>query len=184
MKQILRYDILLPPLIDRLQKAEYSRALKARKESKQKPKTITSHFVSVNSMYPISRGRGSKYLSTEGKVYKDYIDEMMGATDAARSTTPIFDMYECSYVFYFSHEMMFNKDDSLKEKDVSNLLKAAEDAVFEYLLESDATVMSIHGYKRLTVGDPRLVVLLSPATMEDTIRHGGGEFDPYDLEVA
>lgn len=131
-------------------------------------------------MYPIDKKRGRKYLSPEGELYKEYIDEVL--TEQA-SRFPGWDFFDVSYVFYMTYEMLFLKNGELSEHDVSNFLKATEDALFDWMMESDKTVMSVHGHKRLTVNDPKLVILLSQSSECDKIYHREHVFDPYDLEV-
>ncbi len=181
MKYIRRYDIDLDPFIELRKRLEEIRALKATKNKKQKK--IQRRFVSVNSMYPINRHAGCKYLSAEGLAYKDYIHEVLGGLDEffrfPRFRT---DAYESTYVFYMTYDMMFTKQGDFRDVDVTNMFKAAEDAVFEHLLESDKRVVSIHGYKRVTKTNPKLIVLLSPAKEGDSIHHAGFDVSPVELE--
>ena len=173
-----RADITLLPFIEKRKIAEVKRAANARKH--KKIRGIPVRYPSVNTMYPFSKRTGRKYLSGEGEMYKEYIDEEL---TKQFDGIPDWDKFEVSYVFYMTDEMMFKKNGDLSEHDVSNFLKATEDALFDWLLESDGTVMSVHGHKRLTVNDPRIVILISPAIEVGTIHHQGIAFDPYDLEV-
>ncbi len=173
-----RADIALLPFIERRKDQEEKRAANARNH--KKVRNIPIRYPSVNTMYPFSKRTGRKYLSPEGLLYKDYIYEEL---DKQFDNIPGWDQFDVSYVFYMTHEMMYKKDGDLSEHDVSNFLKATEDALFDWLLESDATVMSVHGHKRLTVNDPKIVILISPSSEADVIHHRGIRFDPYDLEV-
>ena len=92
---------------------------------------IPTSFLSVNRMYPIARGGRGKRLSTEGREYKKYIAECM------------------------------TKQDEPRDVDLSNMFKAAEDGIFEHLMESDSRVSHIVGYKRLTEEEPKLFVVLT-----------------------
>lgn len=175
---VIRFDIDLLPFIARREDAEKKRAARARKH--KKVRRISTRYPSVNTMYPIDRRRGRKYLSKEGELYKDYIDEELSKQS---DSVPPWDRYDVSYVYYMTHEMMYTKEEELSEHDVSNFLKATEDALFDWLLESDRTVMSVHGHKRLTVNEPKLVVLMSPSSESDVIHHREYVFDPYDLEI-
>ncbi len=83
----------------------------------------------------------------------------------------LYDAYECSYIYLMTQEMLYTKAGEFKEEDVSNFLKASEDAVFEYMLENDKNVVTIHGHKRLTLLDPLLVVLVSEGFIDDTVWH-------------
>lgn len=173
----LRFSIDLLPFIKIRQEHEVKRASRARK--KTKVREIPLRFPSVNTMYPIARHRG-KYLSDEGRLYKEYIGEEL---DKIQFKIPHWHMYYVTYVFFMTHEMMYKKDGDLSEHDVSNFLKGTEDALFGWLLESDATVLDVHGSKRLTVNDPKLVILMSEAREGDPIFHQGRTYDPYELET-
>jgi len=171
------YSIPLLPYLKLREEAEVIRASRAR--TKTKVKKIPARFVSVNDMYPINRFGHGVRLSDEGRIYKAYIyDELAKQVGDA----PSFEYYDCTYVFYMTHEMMFTGDDEMRRIDVSNMLKAAEDAVFEFLLEDDSKVLSIHGFKRLTLEDPRLVVTVSMAQLGDPITVSGGFANSYELE--
>lgn len=174
---VVRFDIDLLPFIAERRVEEEKRAARARKRTKVRK--IPVRYPSVNTMYPVDKRRGRKYLSKEGEMYKEYIDEKL----SEQGKPPNWDRYDVTYVFYMTHEMMYTKRGELLEQDVSNFLKATEDALFEWMLESDRTVMSVHGHKRLTVNDPKLVILASPSSESDAIYHREFKFDPYDLEV-
>lgn len=163
---------------------EKLRAARARKHTKVKK--IPRRFVSVNKMYPIDRRRGRKYLSPEGSLFKEYLYETMLAQDANRAIGSA-TYYDCHYVFFMDHEMLFKKGDVLdedKEKDVSNLLKATEDGVFEYLLENDCLATDVHGHKRLTLDEPKVVVLLSPSDIAGPLWIHGQRIDCHEFEHA
>jgi len=179
---IKRYEIPLLPFIEKREEHEKIRASRARNPKKQKVKKIPIRFVSVNNMYPVSPfGRG-KYLSDEGRLWKEYIKEMLEEQDNGVPFVFGEDFYEISYIFYMTHEMLYTKDDNLRKIDVSNMLKAAEDALFDYLLDDDSSVVSIHGHKRLTLEDPKAVFLVSPADITDGILHKEKTIDTYKLE--
>lgn len=178
MSEVLRFDIDLLPFIELRRVKEKERAARARKRTKVR--NIKVRYPSVNTMYPINRHLGRKYLSPEGLLYKEYIDESL--TDQG-GVPPLWDSYDVSYIFYMTHDMLYTKRGELAEHDVSNFLKATEDALFEWLLESDKTTTSVHGYKRLTVNDPKLVILMSPSSETDDIYHREHIFDSYGLEV-
>lgn len=177
MLDVVRFDIPLLPFISQRCEEEKKRAARARKHNKVR--RIPVRYPSVNTMYPIDKRRGRKYLSKEGEMYKEYID----VTLTSKGKVPYWDHFDVTYVFYMTHDMMYTKRGELTEHDVSNFLKATEDALFEWMLESDKTVMSVHGHKRLTVNDPKLVILMSPSSESDTVYHRDLAFDPYDLEV-
>lgn len=181
-RSIRRYDILLPPFLELREEAEEIRALRARTEKRKRIKKTPVRFCSVNTMYPVNRRTGRKYLSKEGELWKDYIFDVCDKAD--EKATPLEDYYECSYIFYMLHEMIFTKGGELLERnDVTNFLKASEDGIFTYLDENDAQAVSVHGYKRLTVDVPKMVVLLSPADLlKDGIYHAGRYVDAYDFE--
>lgn len=168
---VRRYDIELDPFVAKREVAEDIRVAKARKRTRRK--RINRSFVSVNRMYPINRFAGTKYLSPEGAAYKDYIADVMGEMDELLGPTKLSsDGYEVTYVFFMTHDMMFTKAGDFRDVDVSNMLKAAEDAVFDFILEKDSTVVSIHGHKRVAEF-PKLVVLLSYGTADSDISHCG-----------
>lgn len=175
------FTILLRPFIIRLQEIEEIRASRARKN--KRVKKIGDHFPSVNTMYPINRRTARKYLSPEGRAYKDYIQEELDKSLSASSRSLQWELYDCTYVFYMTHEMLFTKDGNFAQHDVSNFLKATEDAVFDWLLESDAQVLGVHGFKKLTVDEPKLVGLISPSSEGAPIYHQGVTIDPYELET-
>ena len=171
---ILCYEIPLLPFFKILEANEVTRAAGARKH--KKVKKITHRFPSVNRIYQSNRFSGRRFLSTEGKLYKDYIYDVLDQSDA--KIVP--DLYfEVSYIFFMTQEMMFKKDGDLRDVDVSNMLKAAEDALFEYLQESDSSVLSTHAYK-LLASKPKLVILLSGAEIREAIFHQTGV---YEIDV-
>lgn len=177
MTEIIRFDIELIPFIVERQEEEEKRAARARKNTRVKK--IPVRYPSVNTMYPVDKRRGRKYLSKEGEMYKEYIDQEL----TKQGKPPYWGYFDVTYVFYMTHDMMYTKRGTLTEHDVSNFLKATEDALFEWMLESDKTVMSVHGHKRLTVNDPKLVILMSPSHDSDVVYHRDRVFDSYDLEV-
>ncbi len=169
-----RFDIDLLPLIEILQEAEGLRASRARSDKRKKVKTVPCRFVSVNRMYPVNPRTHGKYLSTEGRHYKEYIVDKLNeaALDDIRFLFKA-TSFEVSYVFMMTDSMMFTKDRVFREVDVTNMFKAVEDAVFDFLMESDATVLDVHGYKRVTAGDPKVIILISPQELQGTIYHQG-----------
>ena len=174
----LQFDLL--PFIKRMQEHEVERASRARKDKRKRVKKIPIHFPSVNTMYPINRHAGRKYLSDEGRIYKEYISECL---DNSSFKIPPWYGYNVTYVFYMTHDMMYTKSGDVSQHDVSNYLKGTEDALFEWILESDANVFDVHGSKRMTVDDPKVVILLSEGKDGDPVFHGGTRFDPYELEM-
>lgn len=178
--ETLRFDVPLLPFIERRKLQEAARALRARTPRGRRIKPVPVRYPSVNTMYPINKRIGRKYLSPEGELYKDYIYE---ALLQQSETYPSYHMYDISYVYFMTHDMMYTKGGELSEHDVSNFLKATEDALFDWLMESDRSVMSIHGHKRLTVNEPKIVILISESKENDLVFHRGESFDPYDLEV-
>ncbi len=168
----LRYDIPLLPYIKIREEEEEKRAAKAIKPQTRKIRKIHLRYPSVNNMYPIRNSGRGKRLSDEGRIFKEYVYDTMKALDEARYVRPLrFESFECSYIYFMTHEMLFKNDGDLRKTDVSNYLKATEDAVFEFLLEDDSNVVSIHGYKRLTMDEPKLVVLISPDEATNGIHH-------------
>jgi len=164
------YEIPLLPYFKEREAHEVVRASNARKH--KNVKKIVHRFPSINNMYPINRRSGSKYLSTEGRLYKDYIYSKLLEADEEFGEILTTQYYEVSYICFMSHLMMFTKEGELREVDVSNILKSTEDAFFEYLLESDSRVLSTHIYKREAL-EPRLVILASPADFCEPIYHRG-----------
>lgn len=179
---MIRYDIYLDPFLSKREEYEEVRASRARSEKTRKIRKVQRRFVSVNNMYPISRG-GGKRLSAEGRIYKEYISEVMRAVDEVRETSlKLCDYYTCCYVFFMTQDMLFYKNGELRRVDVSNMLKAAEDAVFEHMLEDDSLVVSISGHKRLTVEEPKLTVLIEKGDVAGPIDFCGCRFDTSSLE--
>lgn len=159
------YSIPLLPFLVIREEEEEKRAARARTPRTRKIKKIPKRFVSVNTMYPIHPHTRRKRLSDEGRLYKDYIYKCM--EEQERTQAPSFEYYDCTYTFFMTDDMILTKDGDLAKKhDVSNLIKAAEDAVFDYLLDDDSRVLSVHGHKQLTASDPRLVVTLKPTHLE------------------
>lgn len=175
----LRFDVPLLPFIEKRQEHEIKRASRARTDRKKKVKLIKPRFPSTNTMYPV-RQAGGKYLSDEGRLWKDYVKETL---DHQFSTYPPWDMYYVTYVFFMSPKMMYTKAGDLANHDVSNFLKGTEDAVFEWLVESDKQVTGIQGYKRVATLDPKLVVLISESTEKDVLFHREHVFAPEELEL-
>lgn len=173
----IRYEIPLLPFIEKRKEDEIQRAANARKH--KKVKSIPIRFPSVNTMYPINPRLKRKYPSKECETYKAHIDECLMGFDF-----PQFNMYDVTYVFYMTHEMMFTKAGELSNNDVSNYLKGTEDALFDWMLESDKLVMTVRGCKRLTSNDPKVIILVSESDATDFIYHRDHVFDPYELETA
>lgn len=179
MSTVQRIDIPLLPFIEVRKDHEAKRAARARKRTKVKK--ITTRYPSVNTMYPVNKRTGSKYLSAEGELWRDYISEELDKQVTFSNVD--WRCFDCTYVFYMTHEMMFTKAGEFSEHDVSNFLKGTEDALFNWLLESDARVTDVAGHKRLTVDDPKLVILISPASEDGPIYHREHCVDSYDLET-
>lgn len=178
MNSLTTYPVPLLPYLQRREEHEIARASRAR--SRTKVKSIPKRFATVNHMYPVNRRTGGKYLSDEGRIYKEYIQDVLTDTGII---PPPFENYECGYVFFMSHDMLYTKHQELQEIDVSNMLKAAEDALFEFLMENDCLVASIHGYKRLTLAEPKLVVLLTEGDCTGPVYFAGQAFDTAALEA-
>lgn len=177
-REVLRFSFDLLPYIEERKAYEVLRASRAR--TRTKVKNIPIRFPSVNKMYPPNGRRPGRHLSDEGRIYKAYIAKCL---DKSQFKIPSWDRYYVTYVFFMTHEMMFTKNGDVSEHDVSNFLKATEDALFEWLLESDATVLDVHGSKRLTVNDPKVVILMSEARDGDCVFHRGQAFDTFELET-
>jgi len=179
---MILYYVPLLPYIERLRDYEVKRAERGRSPRTRKVRNIPVRFVSVNRMYPIHPHARTKRLSKEGEIFKDYVYECMELHDKSMCRClPTCDLYECTYVYYLTQSMLFTKSGDLRQEDVSNFLKATEDAVFDYLLEDDSQVLGISGYKRMTVGDPALVIMLSASDLDDPVKVSGDSFDPYHL---
>jgi len=172
------YNIQFEEYFKRREEQEKLRASRAR--TRTKINKIPVRFPSVNNMYPINRTGSGKRISAEGRVFKNYIYDELDRQD---NGSPFFaTYYECSYIYYHTNEMLFYKNGEPKKVDVSNYLKATEDAVFDYLMENDSLVTAIHGYKRLIQASlPRLVVIVSEARLDDCICHGVDIFDTEEL---
>ncbi len=168
------------PFFEERKKHEAIRASRARKH--KKVKKIPYRFPSVNQMYPVNPRSRGKYLSDEGRIYKDHIYKSLGKIDVGDMF--IAEYYEVSYIFFMTYDMMFTEDHELRDVDVSNFLKATEDALFEYLMESDCRVIGIHGYKRVTLDEcPKLFILISSSALEDDIDHQGRIFSVSDEKL-
>jgi Holliday junction resolvase RusA-like endonuclease len=177
---IIQYSVDLLPFIQIRKEHEVERAAKARKRTKIKK--ISVRFPSVNTMYGFNRFSKRRFLSSEGKDYKEYLAKALDKS--GKGVLPHCCKYDVTYLFFMTEEMLFKKNGDIAEHDVSNFLKATEDALFEWMMESDSAVMGVHGYKRLTVNDPKLVILISKSCETDVVYHNGNKFDPYDLEAS
>ena len=173
---LLRFDIELLPFIALRQKSEEARALRARK--RKKVRKIPLSYISTNRMWAVNKRTGTLYLSTEGEQWKQYVSDVL--YEQSGSST-LFDGYDVTYVFYHTREMMYTRAGEIHEVDVSNYLKATEDALFEWLLESDAFVFDIKGYKRVIDKNPKLVILMSESNPRDVIHHRDVQFTPEEL---
>lgn len=175
------YKIPFRDYFTRREQHEQRRASRARTPKGRVVRSIPKRFITVNHMYASARKSGTRFLSAEGKIYKEYISDRMAELDRERPPL-VLDTYEVAYVFFMTYEMMYTKHGDLRKVDVGNMLKATEDAVFEYLLAEDSTVLGIHGYKTLTIDEePKLLVLLKEAD-PDTISFGGRSYSFEELE--
>lgn len=96
---------------------------------------------SVNKAYTVIRGR--KVLSTEGRRYKRQVRMAFIADIPARA------IYNLHLLFYF--EKVFNSPDAqepVREIDVSNRVKLAEDAISEALGVDDRYFFRLEIEKR------------------------------------
>lgn len=123
--------------------------------------------VSVNKAY-ITRtfsnksGRAFSERKLDPKIkygnQKQIKDTMRGYDDTVYGGPPVYETYATRYIFLLPRETMVSKEKKLKKVDVTNLIKIAEDAVFEYLSERDGDlddrlVMNCDAIKMVTPRD-------------------------------
>lgn len=169
------YTISLEPYFSRRGDEEKKRAARARSDKRKKVKKIPRRICSVNNMYPINPRTKSKYLSAEGRIFKEYIVECLEEQDLVNGNhVPPYDLYLCTYIYYMTREMLLLKNGDMKKTDVTNYLKATEDAIFSHFMGDDSLVVDVSGHKRLVEHNPRIVILVSEGiSLEEPVFHAG-----------
>lgn len=107
---------------------------------------------STNNLYANRRG-GGRALTEDGEAYKKAVMKQL-MTEGARSRAPRLPVI-------FSLWLLFP---DRRRRDVSNFVKAIEDAVCAYLLYDDRYHHELRIYKALDRNNPRAVVLLEHKT--------------------
>lgn len=119
--------------------------------------TIIGKAPSVNGLYRIGKG-GHIYLSEAGRVYKETVNEKLGAIQVALPEALRRIPLLVRYTFYFP-ELWHSNGDPV-EIDTDNRIKIVQDAVSRALRFSDAWIFTIVAKKRL--GKESAVVELVP----------------------
>lgn len=116
---------------------------------------------SVNSLYAYNPRTKSKYLTKEGKLYKERLKQQLQLQTINLSNQFIDDSvnlikngivsekdFKKKMIAYDLHVIFFLNSGMLS-RDTSNLIKATEDALFEYLDMNDSRVFHISSEKIL-----------------------------------
>lgn len=117
--------------------------------------------VSVNDAYRTTSGYASAspkvYMEQGAEAYKRYLIRDMERQDATRGK-PLGDFYRCTWYFIYPEDEYYSDvlpekaralqpDPTFRDRDVSNGLKLAEDALFQHLGVTDARVVEIRAVK-------------------------------------
>jgi hypothetical protein len=110
---------------------------------------------SVNSLYAYNPRTKSKYLTKDGKLYKDRLKQQLQLQTVNLSNQFIDDSvniikdgvvterdFKKKMIAYDLHVIFF-LNSGILSRDTSNLIKATEDAIFEYLDMNDSRVFHI-----------------------------------------
>ena len=182
MGDAITFTIELMPFVERLRENEVRRAAKARKTKRKRVKSVPIAFPSVNDAYGFNRFTHRRFLRDEGVIYKEYVEECLSKYPLSESLLQ-WTRYDTMYVFFMTSDMLYKNDGSeLAEHDVSNFIKLTEDAVFEWLMESDATVVGVHAYKRLTVNSPKVVIIFSESSEVEPVYCKCRMIEPCEID--
>lgn len=135
---------------------------------------------SVNSLYSYNPKTKSKYLTKEGRLYKERLKQSLQYKTTNLSNQFINDStslienglatekdFRNKMIAYDLHVIFF-LNSGILTRDTSNLIKATEDAIFEYLGINDSRVFHISSEKilndiiRTGEGQEMITVILKP----------------------
>lgn len=111
------------------------------------------YFASVNSMYGINRRTGAVYLQPEAAHTKNQIKDQLTWIDPVKQCPWITPdaTYSIEYNFVIKSEFW--------KRDLDNMIKLSQDAVFECLRVNDSHVLDIKGSKSLRSGEFEYLIL-------------------------
>lgn len=101
---------------------------------------------SLNQAYPTNHA-GVRYNPPECVQYRASIRRCLELQCPEGIKIPKNAMVDCQYSFFFLREELWTQDGKPQRKDLSNLFKAIEDAVFDWLGVDDSSVFRIVGEK-------------------------------------
>lgn len=127
--------------------------------------TITCDIepMTLNMAYPSSK-KGGRFLSKEGKVFKDYVYFKTIEALSKNEQFPIknnIEFYTSMEIFFYSPKFFTKNGKISKNKpDTSNCIKLAEDAVFEALGIDDYLNIDFDGVRFRYSETPKIIIIL------------------------
>jgi hypothetical protein len=109
-------------------------------------------FGSNNAYSQQRRPPFMRFLTNEGRAWKEKFKESLDACDMIRGGKPVFiegTKVKLTGVFAPMHEDFWYKNGNLKKKDLTNWTKLAEDCLAEYLGYDDSNNWDLVWYKRV-----------------------------------
>jgi len=122
---------------------------------------IPLEAVSLNQLYPSNKS-GRRFLSASGKEYKEHVfhatRKALAKTEFTIDQNKHFLTLE---IFFYTSKLLTKESKISKNKpDLSNCVKALEDAVFEAIGLDDYLVLGFDGIHQLPSVDPMIVVIV------------------------
>jgi len=146
--------------------------------------------LSLNNAYRTAttkKGVPIRVKTTAAKKYLKRVQEEMRTIDHVRGSKHLpHAFYDIHYIFLTGELGWFFKNGKLRKKDVSNMLKLTEDAVFTYFGndEDDAQVVDVHGHKRIRPvpgEESSILIYVSPSSLDAPVWIDGEAFELHQL---
>jgi len=152
--------------------------------------------VSLNNAYPQKKGGGRVLSKAARKLKQALVREMWVIDKKLGRRLPLYEYYNCHFIFWFPEESFFTRAGKPRKFDVFNLVKLPEDCVFQFMREviegavseyvgpqpDDCRSLTVVGCKRPYNRDRCLIqICVSEARLEDPFWINGQCFDQHEI---
>lgn len=110
-------------------------------------------FTSVNSLYGINRRTGAIYMLAAPRHMKETLQDQLTVLDPVS---------QCPWIspdMVYSVEYNFVLKSEFWKRDIDNMIKVVQDAVFECLHVNDSHIIEVRSRKMLRAGDNEYLIL-------------------------